>query len=209
MFDWIVSIIEKGSYLGVCFLMFLENVFPPIPSELIMPMAGLLADRGEMSFVGAVVAGTLGSFLGQGLLYYLGYKVGGDTIKEWAEKHGHWLALYPDDIDRAEKWFKKRRGGVAVFVGRLVPGIRSVISLPAGVAKMPLPSFCLFTVLGTGLWTLALTAAGRLLGENYDKVERFLDPVTYLVLFVMLASYVWRLVKRNGKGGRAQAGGVA
>lgn len=205
MFDWIVSILEKGGYLGVCLLMFLENVFPPIPSELIMPMAGLLADRGELSFLPVILAGALGSFLGQGLLYYIGYRLGGQRLKGWAEEHGHWLALYPEDIDRAETWFRKRRGSVAVFLGRLVPGIRSVISLPAGVAKMPLPGFVFFTLLGTTLWTAALTAAGGLLGENYDRVERFLDPVTYVVLGGLLASYLYRVVKRFRRGHGASA----
>jgi membrane protein DedA with SNARE-associated domain len=196
VFEWIVSIIDKGGYLGIFFLMFLENVFPPIPSELIMPTAGLLAVQGKFSFLLVVVAGSLGSFAGQGLLYYLGYRVGEERLKRWARSHGHWVAVSADEIDRGKLWFQRRRGSMAVFLGRLVPGFRSVISVPAGLVKMPLARFMIFTLLGTVIWTAALAAAGGLIGENYDRVERFLDPITYIVVLSMVGSYLWRVFKR-------------
>lgn len=195
MFDWITSVIDKGSYLGIFALMLLENLFPPIPSELIMPVGGLLSEQGKLSLVGVVVAGTLGSFAGQVFLYYLGLKVGEKRLKRWAEDHGHWVATSPEEIDKAKEWFGKRRGGAAVLFGRLVPGLRSVISIPAGIVKMPLATFLTCTLLGTAVWTTALAYAGKLLGDNYDKVEQYLNPVTYLVVGFMVLSYLWRVVK--------------
>ena len=195
MFSWIVSIIEKSGYLGIFFLMFLENVFPPIPSELIMPMGGMLAKRGELSFPVVLLAGVLGSLVGQTLLYYIGRKFGARRLKQWATDHGHWVAVSPEEIDRAQDWFGKRRGNVAVFLGRLVPGIRSLISIPAGLAQMPLGRFLFWTLLGTTAWTAALTVAGRLLADNYDKVEAYLDPVTTTILVLLAAAYLRRVIR--------------
>jgi membrane protein DedA with SNARE-associated domain len=197
MFEWITTIIEAGGYFGIAVLMFLENVFPPIPSELIMPMGGLLAKQGGLSFGPVVVAGTLGSFAGQVLLYHLGRRLGQERLKRWVDDHGHWVAVSCEEIDRAGEWFGRRRGRAAVFMGRLVPGIRSIISIPAGIGKMPLPGFLAFTFLGTAIWTAALTAAGVSLGRNYERVQQYLDPVTYLVIFAIVSSYLWRLAKRH------------
>ncbi len=205
VFEWITSVIDKGSYLGIFALMLLENLFPPIPSELIMPVGGLLSEQGELSLLGVIVAGTLGSFAGQVFLYYLGHKVGEKRLKRWAEEHGHWVATSPEEIDRAKEWFGKRRGGAAVFLGRLVPGLRSVISFPAGIVKMPLPTFLTCTLVGTAAWTTALAYAGKVLGDNYDKVEQYLNPVTYAVVGFMVVSYLWRVAKsfRHGSGNRS------
>jgi membrane protein DedA with SNARE-associated domain len=199
MFDGIVSLISKGSYVGVLLLMLLENVFPPIPSELIMPLAGYLAERGEFNIWLAIAAGTVGSFAGQAALYYLGYRIGEDRLKRWAREHGHWVATSPEEIDRAQEWFDKH-GGAAVFVGRMVPGIRSLISIPAGLAKMSKWTFSAYTLAGTAVWTVALTYAGRMLGQNYEKVEQYLNPISYAVVGFIVLSYLWRVFK-NYRGG--------
>lgn len=200
MSGWITSTLTSMGYAGVLWLTFLENVFPPIPSELIMPLAGYLVAQGRMTLVGAVLAGTAGSMLGALLLYGLGRWYGEERLKRFAERHGRWLTLSPDDIDRASRWFA-RRGGWAVFVCRLIPGLRSLISIPAGIHCMSLTKFLIASALGTLLWTGLLVGLGQLLGENFEQVGRYIDPITKLVLGGLLVVYLWRVVRH----GRANA----
>ena len=208
MFDWIAEMIGKGGYLGLAFLMFLENVFPPIPSELVMPMGGYLADTGELSFWPVVLAGTLGSVVGQVALYYVGRGVGEERLKRWSEEHGHWVATSPEEIDRAKNWMQRKRGGTAILLGRMVPGIRSLISIPAGVVRMPMSSFLTCTVIGTFTWTLALAYAGLLIGQHFEKVEAILNPVAYTVIGLCVGGYLYRVIKgfRRGHGDSQGAG---
>ena len=143
MAEWIKSFMESLGYLGIGLLMFLENIFPPIPSELIMPLAGFTAAQGRLSFWGAVAAGIVGSVLGQLPLYYLGRLAGEEQLKRWADRYGKWLTVSHEEIERAKGWFD-HHGGKAVFLCRLIPGIRSLISIPAGMAKMHLLAFLLY-----------------------------------------------------------------
>lgn len=192
MFDLIVQIIAVSGLAGVAFLMFAENVFPPIPSEVIMPLAGFAAARGEMDFVLVVLAGTLGAGLGAAVWYELGRRVGADRLRRWSERHGRWLTLTPEDIDRATAFFR-RFGVPAIFFGRLLPFVRTWISIPAGVSDIrPLP-FMAWTFLGTAIFTFALAAAGYVLEGQYERVAHWLDPVTLAILVLGLATYVWRL----------------
>jgi membrane protein YqaA with SNARE-associated domain len=131
MFDWITGLVERTGYVGIALLMLAENVFPPIPSELIMPLAGFAAAQGELGMAGVVAAGTAGALAGALLWYGLGRWVGLERLKRWAAEHGRWLTVSPDDLDRAAAWFG-RHGGAAVLVGRLVPAVRTLISVPAG-----------------------------------------------------------------------------
>jgi membrane protein DedA with SNARE-associated domain len=195
MFDWILSIIDKAGYVGISLLMMLENLFPPIPSELIMPMGGFLTEKGELSLAGVILAGTLGSFVGQVGLYFLGRSLGERRLKRLAQKHGRWVAVSPDEIDKAKAFLSKRRGGLAIMLGRLVPGIRSLISIPAGITRMPLSKFLPCTLAGTALWTAALAYAGVLVGNNYAVVERYLNPVSYVIVFLVVVSYLRRVLK--------------
>lgn len=188
-------------YPGVALLMFLENLFPPIPSELIMPLAGFTAGRGELSFVWVVVAGSLGSLLGQLPLYYLGRLVGEEKLVRWADRYGRWLAVSGDDIRKADDWFDKH-GTKAVFFARLVPGLRSLISIPAGISEMPMPKFLLYSALGTTLWVVILTALGSLLGENYDAVDTYLGPVALVVVGGLAVFAVVWIVRRRGQQNR-------
>jgi membrane protein DedA with SNARE-associated domain len=183
-------------YVAIVFLMFLENVFPPIPSELIMPLAGYTATQGKLTFAGVVIAGMLGSVLGALPLYYAGKIIGHERLKTWADKHGKWLTVSSDDIDKAKDWFE-RHGSKAVFFARLVPGVRSLISVPAGIACMPMPIFLLWTALGTGIWAGVLAYFGLLLGENYDRVEKYMSPATYVVLGLIVAVYIYRVVQQS------------
>ena len=204
MLDWVTRTLESGGYLAVAGLMFLENVFPPIPSELIMPFAGFTAGQGKLSFWGVVLAGMIGSLLGQLPLYYLGKFVGEERLKAWADKHGKWLTLSGEDIQKAKEWFE-RHGTKAAFFGRLVPGVRSLVSLPAGFSSMPLIPFLLYSAAGTGLWAGILAYLGRLLGKNYKAVQGWLEPATYVILGLMVLSFVVVIVKRK----RAEKGGEA
>ena len=196
MLQWITGVMNSMGYLGIVGLMFLENVFPPIPSELIMPSAGFASAQGKLSFIGVVVAGMIGSVLGALPLYYAGKLVGEDRLKAWADKYGKWLTVSGADIEKSKGWFD-RHGGKAVFFCRLVPGVRSLISIPAGLSAMPLPLFLLYSVLGTGLWAGLLAYAGQLLGKNYSKVDQYLGPAAYGVLGVLALAAVVFVVRRK------------
>ena len=193
MFDWITGLVERTGYLGIALLMLAENVFPPIPSELIMPMAGFTAARGELNMVGVVVAGTAGSLAGALLWYYIGRWIGLERLKRWAAKHGRWLTISPEEVDEAAAWFN-RHCGKAVLVGRLIPAVRTLISVPAGVAGMALMRFLTYSALGTVLWTALLAAAGYLLEDQYQKVGDYLNPVSNVILGLIVLGYLYRVI---------------
>jgi membrane protein DedA with SNARE-associated domain len=196
MLTWVEGVMNRLGYAGVVFLMFIENVFPPIPSEVVMPLAGYTAARGELGFAGVVIAGMLGSVLGALPLYYLGYTLGEERLAQWADKRGKWLALSGDDVRKAGKWFSKYQG-VAVFLARLVPGVRSLISIPAGVAKMNMMIFLLYTATGTGIWAFILALLGRALGNNYEQVSVYLEPLSRVVIGILLAWTIGWVLKRK------------
>lgn len=197
MAQWILRMMSTAGSPAIVLLMFLENVFPPIPSELIMPLAGYMAGREQMTLAGIILAGTLGSVLGALPLYAAGRKIGERRLEELADRHGRWVTVSADEIHRARQWFD-RHGGLAVLFCRLVPGVRSLISIPAGIARMNLAAFLIYTLVGSALWTGLLAWAGYLLGSNFREVEKYLDPVSWLVLGGLLAGYVWRVI-RHGK----------
>ncbi|CAM3757318.1 DedA family protein [Litorimonas haliclonae] len=190
MFDWILQIIQNLGYFGLAFLMLLENVFPPIPSELVMPLAGFLAAQGKFSVWAVIFAGSAGSLAGAVFWFYIGQVLGRDRLIAFSTKHGRWIALAPSDIERAENWFH-RHGKGAVFIGRLIPGVRSLISVPAGIAKMNFTIFLLYSAIGTLLWTAILTGAGYILKSQYEKVEAWLNPISWLVIGAFIAWYIY------------------
>jgi membrane protein DedA with SNARE-associated domain len=205
MLDWIIRTMESLGYAGVALLMLLENVFPPIPSEVIMPLAGFIVARGEWSLWGAIGAGTLGSLAGQLPWYLIGRRVGEERLKKWADRHGRWLTVCGQDIEKAHDWFD-RHGKRAVLIGRLIPGVRTLISLPAGFDRMGWLPFLGATLAGTVIWTTALVVAGRLLGARYEQVSKVLEPVSWVVLGGVLALYLWRVVRwKSGDGGARRA----
>ena len=193
MANWIIRTIESTGYFGIVFLMFLENVFPPIPSEFIMPLAGFMASKEEQTLSGVVLAGTIGSVLGALALYYAGYFIGEQRLNRLIDKYGRWLTISLEDLERAKGWFAKH-GRLAVLVCRLVPGIRSLISIPAGIARMPLVSFLFYTAIGSGFWTALLAYGGYVLGDKFQQVEKYLNPVSYVVLLAIALIYVKRLL---------------
>ncbi|OYQ35576.1 alkaline phosphatase [Niveispirillum lacus] len=198
MFDNLLNLVEQFGYWGLLFLMFLENIFPPIPSELIMPLGGFLAAQGKMDPILVVLVGTLGSVLGGLPWYYLGRFFGYDRVMALSERFGFIMTMDPPDVDMAFTWFS-RHGRKAVFLGRLIPAIRTLISVPAGMARMGMPLFLTLTTLGSLVWTTVLTAAGYVLENHYDKVEAWVDPVSKIVVYGCIALYVgrmsWRLLR--------------
>lgn len=206
MVEWMQNLMNDLGYLGIFLLMVLENLFPPIPSELIMPSAGFAAARGDLHLLGVVAAGTLGSVIGTLPLYFIGRAYGEKRLIEWADKHGKWLTLSGKDIKRADDWFDRYGSGVVLF-GRLVPGIRSLLSLPAGMSEMPLPKFVLFSALGSALWASLLAYAGYVLGDNYEKVEHLISPISKVVLglVVLWVAYVFTGRKRKQGAERQRA----
>jgi membrane protein DedA with SNARE-associated domain len=178
--------------------MFLENVFPPIPSELIMPLAGFVARRGELDLCMTITAGTLGSIAGATAWYVLARRVGERRLREWIERHGRWLALSGEDIDRSTRWFR-RHGALAVTLGRLVPGVRTLISMPAGIARMRVVPFLICSAIGTALWTAALAYAGYLLGAHYQEVTHAMDVATWILLGLFVAAYLRRLIRQESR----------
>lgn len=193
MFEFIVNTVSQAGYIGVFFLMALENIFPPIPSEMIMPLAGFAAARGDLNVFFVVVAGTAGSVLGALPWYYAGKLYGKNRIRNMAARHGRWMTVTPEDVDKALDTFN-RHGKAAVFFGRLVPAIRTLISVPAGIACMPLAPFLAYSTIGSMLWTALLTAAGYVLESQYAKVAQYLDPGSKIVIGLVVAVYVYRLI---------------
>jgi membrane protein DedA with SNARE-associated domain len=199
MTAWVISLMSSLGYWGIALLMFLENLFPPIPSELIMPLAGFTVAQGKMNFWGAVFAGTVGTMAGTYAWYYLGRLVNYQRLQAGAERYGKWIRVSAHDIDRVNDWFNKY-GTKAVFFGRMVPGIRTLISLPAGINNMPFTTFTIYSTVGTLLWTLALTTAGFLLGENYASIEQYLAPISKLVIFGLIGLigyWIFRQIRSN------------
>ncbi|CAA9356416.1 Alkaline phosphatase like protein [uncultured Leptolyngbya sp.] len=195
---WVVSIMTKMGYLGVGLLMFLENLFPPIPSELIMPLAGFTVAKGEMDFTLVVFAGVVGTMLGALPWYYCGKLLGEERLRRLADRYGKWIAMSGKDIDKANLWFSKH-GGKAVFLCRLVPGVRTIISLPAGISEMPMIAFLFYSTLGTTVWISLLTGLGYLLGNNYTLVDEYLGPVSKFVFFGLIGLFIFWVIRRRRK----------
>ena len=194
MFDWIAGIITSLGYAGVVLLTFLEHVFPPIPSELILPLAGYVAASGDLTVTMVIATGTFGSLAGSTLWYVIGRKVGEQRLRTWVDNHGRWLTLGQHDIDRATAWFE-RRGTIAVLIGRLLPGIRTFVSLPAGFSRMPWLTFLAYSAAGTLAWTSALVYAGVKLRDNFALVSDRIDLATNIMFAVLAAMLVRRYIK--------------
>jgi membrane protein DedA with SNARE-associated domain len=187
MFEWITTTIESLGYFGVAALTLFENVFPPIPSELVIPLAGFVAAEGRFRLDIMIAAASCGSLAGATLWYAVGRTIGERRLRQWVAVHGKWLALGPHDIDRAQAWFQ-RHGAASVCIGRVVPGVRTFVSIPAGLARMPVGPFLLYSTIGTVIWTAALAIAGSVLQSNFGVVGAHINVVSNIVIggFVLL-----------------------
>ncbi|MBH8564800.1 DedA family protein [Nostoc sp. CENA67] len=203
MLEWITNTIQIWNYWGIALLMFLENLFPPIPSELIMPLAGFTASPyqpggAKLNVFGVFFAGLLGSVVGALIWYYPGKFFSERRLKTLADKYGKWIAISSKDISKATRWFNSQ-GRKAVLIGRLVPGIRTVISVPAGISNMPLLPFIFYTTLGSAAWVGLLTYSGYVLGSQYELVDNYLAPVSKIVLGILVLAFVGWVLKRRRK----------
>ena len=195
MLEWIEHFITNSlgeyGYQAVFVLMVLESALIPIPSEVTMVFGGFLASRGRLDFFWVGLLGTLANVVGSWIAYWIGLRGGRPLVERW----GRYIFLRPHELDRAEAWFD-RHGDAAVFFGRLLPVVRTFISLPAGVARMPFGRFTVFTFLGCLPWTFALAWAGLALGDNWETVLRYGEPISWAIAVAGVAFVTWWLVKR-------------
>ena len=183
---WVQDVIEQLGYLGVALLVVLENVFPPIPSEIVLPFAGFVAQQGSDSVVLMILAATVGSVIGALIMYWIAAIIGDERLHTFTRRFGKWVQIREADLTRAEEWFD-RHAMSAVLVGRCVPLIRSVVSIPAGFRRMKLIPYIAYTFLGSLVWNIALVGAGAVLGENWERVEPVVATFQWIVIVVILA----------------------
>ncbi|SDM97243.1 membrane protein DedA, SNARE-associated domain [Lentzea albidocapillata subsp. violacea] len=190
--EWITRLMEALGSPGAGLAVALENVFPPVPSEVILPLAGFTAGQGKISLIAAILWTTVGSVAGALVLYGLGAWLGLERLRKVADRIPF---VTVSDVDKSDAWFD-RHGSKAVFFGRMVPVVRSLISIPAGVSGMPVLKFTLYTAAGSLVWNTALILAGYALGDNYELVDRYLGWVSTVVLAALAIAIVWFVVSR-------------
>ena len=195
--ELIGTAVETNPWMGygaIFAAMLLENLFPPIPSELIMPLGGFYVQQGQLALLPVVVAGLLGTVLGALPWYGIGRMINEERLEQWLSRHGRWIGISPQELHRSRTWFN-RYGTALVFWGRLVPGIRTLISVPAGIEMMPFTPFLIWTTAGSLIWTLLLTLAGLAMGKGYETVALWIDPVAkvvkVLLVLAVLGGAVW------------------
>jgi membrane protein DedA with SNARE-associated domain len=196
MADWVIRLIDSTGYAGVFLLMLLETVFPPVPSEVIMPVAGLRAANGPMSLSGVIASGTAGAMVGNLFWYLVARGVGVDRLKRFIDRRGRWLALDWCDVEKIEKLFG-RHGSWVVFLARMLPTARTMISVPAGFLRMHLARFFLWSAFGTAVWSSALAVAGYGLGMQFGQVEDIVGPLSSAIIALIVLLYVWRQLTWN------------
>jgi membrane protein DedA with SNARE-associated domain len=195
--DWVTRVIDAIGYLGVALLVALENVFPPIPSEVVLPAAGFWAKEngGIGNLILMIVAATIGSVIGAWILYLVSRTIGRDRLKHLIDRHGRWLGIKVKDVDRAEKWFDDREE-LAVLVCRCVPLVRSLVSIPAGFSEMPPVRFTVYTAIGSAIWNTALVTVGYAARDQWDTVQDVVGYVQYVVVAAILAAIAWFVWRR-------------
>lgn len=193
--EWATTVVETLGYLGVGLLIAIENFFPPIPSEVVLGLAGYTASTGEATVVGMIVAATIGSLVGAWVLYGLAAAVGPLRVRAIVIRYGRWIGFGESDLDRAEDWFD-RRSRIAVLICRCIPLIRSLISIPAGFRRMPITTFTIFTVIGSLVWNTVLVMAGYLLADQWEKLLDVTEPFQNLVIVAIALVVVAVIVRK-------------
>jgi membrane protein DedA with SNARE-associated domain len=218
--NWVQDVINQFGYFGVALLVVIENVFPPIPSEIVLPFAGFVARQGasavsatadgaqsDTTVIGMMIAATIGSVVGALILYFISAAIGPERLRGFVDRFGKWFGVKSADLARAEEWFD-RRSVAAVLVGRCVPLIRSIVSIPAGFRRMKLTSFVVLTAIGSAVWNIALIGAGAVLGDQWERVGEFVGIFQLLVivaiLFLLVRFVTSRLNSRRRQNGLTQ-----
>ena len=209
--NWVQDVINQFGYFGVALLVVIENVFPPIPSEIVLPFAGFVAQQGasavnatagaaqsDTTVIGMMIAATVGSVVGALILYFVSAAIGPERLRGFVERFGKWFGVKSSDLVRAEEWFD-RRSVVAVLVGRCVPLIRSIVSIPAGFRRMKLTSFVVLTAIGSAVWNIALIGAGAVLGDQWERVGEYVGVFQWIVIAAVLVLLVRFVVSRLKK----------
>jgi membrane protein DedA with SNARE-associated domain len=208
--NWVQDVINQFGYVGVALLVVIENVFPPIPSEIVLPFAGFVAQQSatadalnaaqsDTSVVGMMIAATIGSVIGALILYAIAAAIGPERLRAFVERFGRWFGVKPSDLVRAEAWFDQR-STVAVLVGRCVPLIRSIVSIPAGFRRMKLTSFVVLTAIGSAVWNIALIGTGAVLGDQWERVGEYVGVFQWFVIgaiLILLVRFILTRVKRR------------
>jgi membrane protein DedA with SNARE-associated domain len=196
---FILNLIAWGGYLGIFLLMALENIVPPVPSEVIMGLGGMAVARGDMALVPLVAWGTAGSVAGNYFWYWLGRSIGYERLRPFVERHGRWLTMEWRDVERLHDFFL-RHGQWVVFVFRFMPTFRTVISLPAGMTRMPLWKFLVWTAAGSVIWNAVLAYAGIAFGAHFRALDRYVGPLAIAIFVVIILGYLWRVLTWKPKG---------
>jgi len=195
MSNWIINIMEQLGYLGIALLMFLDNVFPPIPSEVIMPSAGFTASQGQLNIFGVILAGSIGSIIAAAFLYWIGRKISHNALFAWIDRYGKYVFIKSQDIQKALQWFEKY-GHRIVFFGRMIPAVRSLISIPAGMSHMPFWKFMLYSSLGTIIWTTFLASVGYYFGNNINMMQQIFQKISYLIILLVFIFVLYVFYKK-------------
>lgn len=203
MQNWITSFMEQFGYVGIALIIALENVFPPIPSEIVLPFGGFMTTNSSLTIIGVIIAATIGSVLGAVILYGVGRLLDVERLEKIIDRWGHILRIKKEDVHRADAWFDKY-GYWTVLFCRMIPLVRSLISIPAGMSNMKFGLFLLFTTIGTVIWNSILVIIGAMLGDNWHRITEFMDiysSVAYVIIAVVgVAAIVW-YVRRNRRAG--------
>ena len=194
MIEWIEQVITQTHYIGIFLLMLVENVFPPIPSEIILPMTGMLAAGGELSIIGALLASSLGALAGAVFWYWVGLRLGRKRLEQFVHKHGRWTGLTPPDYKKVSSFFERHKES-SVFLARMVPGLRSFISIPAGLFKMGKVPFLAASLLGIFIWNSLLFAAGYYLRDSYQQAAESVNLFANGVIIVLIAVYIYKVIR--------------
>jgi len=193
---WAKDFVESAGYVGVFLMVVLENVFPPIPSEAILPLAGFLAGEGRFWLPAVILAATMGAVAGALILYYAAYWFGEARLRWLIRKYGKWFAVSERDLDSANAWFD-HHGYKAVVLCRMVPIVRSLVSLPAGLRRVNLVPFIAYTAIGSGLWNSLLIVAGWWLGDNWEDVSHLVDYLDYPMYVAIIGALIWFIWKKK------------
>lgn len=200
MENWIIEIMNSYGYIGILFLIALENIFPPIPSEVILTFSGFLTTTSDVTVLGVIIFSTLGSVVGAIILYGIGRILDVERLEKIVERWGHLLRLTKKDIQKADAWFR-RIGVWAVLIGRLVPLVRSLISIPAGMARMNFSIFLFFTTIGSLIWNSVLVNLGAALGSSWDTIAGYIEAYSHIVVILLAVLFmlfiVWFIKSRK------------